>query len=129
MMPEDNKTSDDIPRSLPRSFSYAFRGIATAVAGERNMKIHIAAAVAALIACAALRCTPVEWAIVIIMIALVVSAEMFNTAIESVVDLASPQIHPLAKKAKDMAAGAVLVLAIASVVVGLVVYIGAWARL
>ncbi len=123
------KTTEDIPRSVTHSFGYALHGIAHSAATERNLKIHIVAAVLALVACAVLRCTSSEWAIVIVMVALVISAELFNTAIEAVVDLASYQLHPLAKKAKDCAAGAVLVLAMAAVVVGLIVYIGAWMRL
>ncbi len=126
---DEVKTTDDIPRNLWRSFGYALCGIANVIANERNIKIHLVAAVLALVTCALLQCTPTEWLFVIVMIALVMSAELFNSAIESVVNLASPKLHPLAKKAKDVAAGAVLILAIASVVVGLIIYIGAWTRL
>ena len=116
-------------RGLLRSFGFAFSGVGQTVKGERNMRIHIAFAVFAVVMCAVLRCTPVEWAVIVVIIALVFSAEMINTAIESVVDLVSPDLHPLAKRAKDVAAAAVLVLAIAAVVAGLIIYISAFLRL
>lgn len=68
----------------------------------------------------------VEWLIIILAITLVIGAEMVNTAIEYVVDLASPEIHPLAKQAKDVAAGAVLVFAMASVIIGLLIFLPKW---
>lgn len=115
---------------LVRSFGYAFVGIANTIGGERNMRIHVVVAIAALVACAVLRCTPVEWCIVIVFIVAVLAAEMINTAIEATVDLETRgRRHPLAKKAKDAAAGAVLVLAIGAAVAGLIVYISALARL
>lgn len=115
--------------SLSQSFGHAFSGIAQGALTQRNMRIHIVVAVIAILACAFLRCTVVEWAIVIAFIALVIAAELINTAIEALVDLASPDYHPLAKRAKDVAAGAVLVLAIAAVIAGLIIYISAFARL
>ena len=120
----DKKT----PQPLSRSFAYAFSGIAQGLA-QRNMRIHLVFAVIAIVACALLRCTVAEWIIVLVLIGLVIAAELINAAIEAVVDLASPDIHPLAKRAKDVAAGAVLVLAITAVVVGLIIYIGAFIRL
>ena len=114
--------------TLAESFGFAFSGIGQAFA-QRNMRIHLVFAILAIAACIVLECTVVEWAIVLVLIGLVIAAELFNTAIEAVVDLASPDIHPLAKRAKDIAAGAVLVLAITAVIVGLIIYIGAFARL
>ena len=115
---------------LVRSFGYAFAGIGRTIAGERNMRIHAVFAVAAVIACIVLRCTPLEWGVVLILIAAVFAAELFNTALEAAVDLETRgREHSLAKKAKDAAAGAVLVLAICAVVVGLIIYIGALMRL
>lgn len=93
------------------------------------MRIHIMFAVVAVLACVLLRCTVIEWAIIIVLIALVIAAELLNTSIEALVDLASPDFHPLAKRAKDVAAGAVLVLATAAVIVGLIIYVNAFARL
>ena len=91
--------------TLLESFGYAWQGIVRA-SRERNFRIHCVVAVAAFA----------------ISIGLVLSSECINTALESVVDLASPEIHPLAKTAKDCAAGSVLVLAIMAVVVGCIVY-------
>ena len=126
---DSGKPDTSGPSGLARSFRFAFIGIGNTIKTERNMKIHVAFAVLALVACAVLRCTPMEWVAVIVMIALVFAGELVNTAIESAVDLASPEIDPLAKRAKDCAAGAVLVFAIAAVVVGLIVYITAFMRL
>ena len=105
-----------------KSFVYAFAGIASAVCGERNMRIHLVAAFAAVSIGAWLGLSACEWAAVVICCALVMSLECLNTAIEAAVDLASPEIHPLAKKAKDCAAGAVLIAAIGSSVVGCIVF-------
>ena len=127
--PGKGKPDTSGPRGLARSFRFAFIGIGDAIRTERNMRIHVAFAVLALVACAVLRCTPMEWVAVIVMVALVFAGELVNTAIESAVDLASPEMDPLAKRAKDCAAGAVLVFAIAAVAVGLIVYITAFMRL
>ncbi len=116
-------------QDLPDAFACAFRGIRDALLLQRNMRIHIVFAVVALVLCWALRCTPVEWAVVIAMIGAVLAAEIINSALESVVDLCSPDYHELARRAKDMAAGAVLVLAIASVAVGAVIFISAFLRM
>jgi undecaprenol kinase len=67
-----------------------------------------------------------EWCVILIVIAAIISLEMVNTAIEAIVDLASPQIHPLAKIAKDVGAGAVLVFAIASVIIGGLIFLPKW---
>ena len=105
-----------------KSFVYAFAGIASAVRGERNMRIHLLAAVAAVSLGAWLGLSACEWTAVVVCCALVMSLECLNTAIEAAVDLASPDIHPLAKKAKDCAAGAVLIAAIGSAIVGCIIF-------
>lgn len=107
--------------TLAESFGYAWQGIARA-SRERNFRIHCVVAVAAIALCALLKVEPWGWAAVAFAIGLVLASECINTALESVVDLASPEIHPLAKTAKDCAAGAVLVLAIMAVAVGCIVY-------
>lgn len=107
------------------SFRFALAGIAAAIRGERNFKVMLAAAVLAVIAGFVLRLDAFSWVAVILMIGLVLCAELMNTAIESVVDLASPDVHPLAKRAKDLAAGAVLVLSACVAVAGLVIYVRA----
>ena len=112
-------------RKLIRSFGYAFCGIVTACK-EQNFKSHLISAVIVLIAGYFTGLTRIEWFIVLILIALVLSLEMMNTAIELVVDLASPNIHPLAKQAKDIAAGAVLVFAVFSAIIGLLIFLPKW---
>ncbi len=108
------------------SFGNAFRGLSYVLRTQRNAWIHVAISVIVLALSAWLGIDPVEWAIVILTIAIVFAAEFFNTAIEAVVDLASPQRHPLAKVGKDVGAGAVLIAAIAAVFVGLLIF---WPRL
>lgn len=108
--------------TLPQSFGYAFEGIRTAFS-ERNFKVHCLVAVMALILCAVLSVPAWGWIAVIICIGMVFAAEALNTAVEAVVDLASPELHSLAKRAKDCAAGAVLILAIVSLLVAAIVYI------
>jgi diacylglycerol kinase len=113
---------------MRKVFGYALSGIAHTVRTQRNMRIHLVVAVLALVAAAALRLTPGEWAIILICIGLVLATEMLNTAIEAIVDLNSPDIHPLAKIAKDVGAGIVLIFSFVAVAVGLVIYISAWMR-
>lgn len=108
-------------QSLPSAFACAARGIARAFA-ERNMRIHAAAAVVAVALNAALRVSMPEWLAVLLCIGAVMALECVNTAIEAVVDLASPEYHELAGRAKDCAAGAVLIMAGVSVVVACVVW-------
>lgn len=104
------------------SFQYAGRGIRTVFGTETNMKIHICIAILVLIAGFTFKISAIEWIACLLCIGLVVGMEMVNTAIENIVDLVSPNHHPLAGKAKDIAAGAVLICAIISVVVGLLVF-------
>ena len=108
--------------NLLYSFYYAFRGIITAIKEERNMKIHVSIATLVVILGLLLPLSKVEWFSIIIIISLVISAEIFNTAIETIVNLVSPKYNELAKKAKDLSAGAVLVLAICSVIIGLIIF-------
>lgn len=104
-----------------RSLKHAGEGIMHAVQSERHMRFHITAAVIVCMMASALKLNPVEWAILMLAAALVIVAELVNTAIERVVDLTSPDLHPLAKLAKDTAAGAVLVAAFFSILIGIVV--------
>lgn len=104
-----------------RSFGVAFSGIGFAIRTQSHMRFHAAAAVAVCGIGIIVELKPLEWAVILLAIAVVMSAELMNTAIEQTVDLASPDIHPLAKLAKDTAAGAVLIAAILSVVIGLLI--------
>ena len=107
--------------SLWRSFHFAFAGIAYLFRTQRNARIHLAIGVAACGLAAWLRLSRYDWAILILTIACVLILEGLNTALEAVVDLASPEIHPLAKTAKDVSAGMVLIAAIASIGVGIAI--------
>lgn len=106
-----------------RSFFYAFAGIAWVVRSQRNAQIHLAITAVVLVAGVYFRVSVGEWLALILSIALVLAFEAINSAVEAVVDLASPELHPLAKRAKDAAAGAVLVAAIGAALVGIVVFL------
>ena len=106
-----------------RSVGYALEGIWYGVSTQRNMKIHLTVAPIVLILGAIVSLTRVEWCIIIIVIAAIISLELINTAIEALVDLVSPQHQQLAKVAKDVAAGAVLIMAIASVCIGSIIIV------
>jgi undecaprenol kinase len=86
------------------------------------MKVHCGLAVIVLIAAAIFRLPPGSWMLLLLAITLVLAAELLNTAIEATIDLISPDVHPLAKKAKDTAAGAVLLTAVFAVITGIYVF-------
>lgn len=106
-----------------RSFRYAWQGIHQCVGREQNLSFHLIVTVLVIGAGFAFGITPGEWTAICLCIGLVVSAELFNTAIERLVDLVSPQRHPLAGQVKDIAAGAVLVCALAAIAVGLIIFV------
>jgi diacylglycerol kinase len=108
-------------QSRIRSFGYAFAGWWYVVRHERNAWIHAVASVSVVVMGLWLGLNRWEWATIVLAIALVWMAEFLNTALEAVVDLASPEHHPLAKRGKDVGAAAVLIAAGASVVVGLLI--------
>ena len=103
---------------IARSFYFAFAGLGYLFRTQRNARIHLLIGVGACALGAWLEISRVEWALIMFTIALVLILEGLNTAVEAAIDLASPEIHPLAKAAKDLAAGMVLIAAIASVAVG-----------
>ena len=111
-----------------RSFGFAIQGFRFALKSERNIKVMLGGFVFALVVGAAVGLEPVEWGLVILCCAAVVSAELVNTAIEKVVDLVSPEYHPLAGRAKDIAAAAVYVLCMLVAVIGVIVFASAAAR-
>ncbi len=106
-----------------QSFRYAFRGVQQFIKNEHNVWIHLIIAILVVIAGLFFSLTITEWTIVIIAIAMVLAAEAFNTAIEVLVDFISPDYHKKAGKIKDIAAGAVLITAIASAIVGFLIFI------
>jgi diacylglycerol kinase (ATP) len=105
-----------------RSFGHAFRGLKILLQTQHNARIHAVATLLVVAAGALFGISPAEWALVALAVAAVWTAEALNSAIEFLVDLASPEFHPLAAKAKDLAAGAVLAAAIGSLVVGVLVF-------
>lgn len=107
--------------SFFKSFSYAFNGLKISIR-QRNMKIHIACAIAVVALGLYFNITKTEWCILLLCIGGVISLEIINTAIEYLVDLVSPNYNELAGKVKDIAAGAVLLSVIFSAIVGTLVF-------
>jgi diacylglycerol kinase len=103
-------------------FGYAFNGLWYALRTQVNIRVHLSIAVLAILLGILLRITTVEFAIIFVVITVVFVAEMFNTVFELCIDLFSPEYHPLAKTAKDVAAGAVLLSAIFAVITGLLIF-------
>ncbi len=107
---------------LYKSFGYAFEGIFNTILHERNMQIHCLATVLVVIFGFILKISLSEWFLCLLLFALVMSLELVNTALEAVVDLVTQEKKPLAKKAKDAAAGAVLVSAIFAAIIGGIIF-------
>jgi len=105
-----------------RSFRYAFAGLWTLLKTQHNAWIHAVATVIAIGVGIALRLSPLEWCMIILAIVGVWVAEAFNTAFEFLADIAHPQYHPLVKKAKDIAAAAVLLASLGALVIGVIVF-------
>ena len=105
-----------------RSVRFALRGVGVMLRSQHNAWIHVLVTGAALLAGALLGISRVEWLAVTLAIMAVWSAEALNTAFESLCDVASPEFHPIVERAKDVAAGAVLIAALGSVVIGLLVF-------
>lgn len=108
---------------LHRSFRYAFEGIFAGIKKERNMKIHCCAVVFVMIAGIVVKLSAIKWCICLILFGLILALELMNTALEAVVDLVTEEKKPLAKLAKDTAAGAVLIAAIMAAIVGCIIFI------
>ncbi len=104
-----------------RSFQFAFRGVWYVLRTEQNSHIHLGIAGAVVLLGVWLRLPSDRWAVLVLTIGFVLVSELVNTALEAVVDLISPKYHPLAKVAKDVMAGAVLLAAMTSIIVGLLV--------
>lgn len=110
-------------KRLGRSFKAAFEGIASTYKKEQNIKIHTIISFIVILGGFIFKINYIEWLVCLVLIGFVMMAEFFNTAIEYVVDLASPEIHPLAKAAKDTASAGVLMMAIISALIGCVIFI------
>jgi diacylglycerol kinase (ATP) len=108
---------------LARSFGWAFAGVWHMLRRQRNAQIHSLITILVIVFGVVLQVNAAEWVALVLAIALVLALEALNTALEAVVDLASPQIHPLAKHAKDTAAGAVLIGAIGAAIAGCIIFL------
>lgn len=113
---------DELKKRI-KSFGYAFKGIASCLKKEHNAWIHCMAIVIVSACGFHFHITPTEWCIVLLCFGLVLSAEAFNTAIERLVNLVSPDFHPMAGDVKDVAAGAVLICAIFAAIIGCIIFI------
>jgi len=105
------------------SFKHAIAGIFSAILHERNMQIHLVISFIVIVLGIFFRVTTIEWILISFAIGGVITLELLNTAIERAVDLVTQEHHPLAKQAKDMAAGAVFIYALLSVTVGLIIFL------
>lgn len=111
--------------SFKKSFGFALQGFRYTLATERNIRVMLGGAAFAVVMGLVLQLDLVSWAIVLLCVGCVLAAELMNTAIETVVDLVSPEYHPLAGHAKDIAAAAVYVLSFLVAVVGVCVFANA----
>lgn len=110
-------------KSEIKSFTYAWKGIIYAIRSEKHMRFHLLAAFLVAVAGWFFNVNYIEWCLIITTIGAVIAAEIFNTAFEQLVNLVSPQQHVIAGKVKDLAAGAVLVISIAAILIGLIIFI------
>lgn len=108
---------------LLHSFKYALAGIFASFKTEKNMKIHILIMALVILAGFIFKISQTEWMICILLFGIVIAGEIFNTAIEIVVDMVMPHQNKKAKLAKDLSAGAVLILAIAAAIIGFMIFI------
>jgi diacylglycerol kinase len=126
-MASEELKEDESPRRPPavhgiaRTFAYAFSGLWHLLRTQRNARVEIAIGAAAVAVGAWVRISRAEWAVLVLTMTMVLILEGLNSALEAAVDLAMPRHHPLAKACKDLAAGMVLLAAIAAVVVGLLI--------
>ena len=110
-------------RSRLRSFAYAWNGICYLFKNTPNARIHLFAALLAMVGGFLFNVSTVEWLIIVVAIGVVLGFEAFNSAIESLCDLIEPDIHPKIKIVKDLSAGAVLLVAISSFIVALLIFV------
>jgi diacylglycerol kinase len=108
--------------SLLKSFGYSIKGFVIAMHEERNIRIHLAAALIVIALGFWFEISVTDWCILLIMIGIVISAELFNTSIEILADVVTKERHPGIGKVKDVASAAVLILCVVSVIVGVIVF-------
>lgn len=108
---------------LYKSFGYAFEGIFAGIRKERNMKIHCVAVIGVTAAGIVFHISALEWCICLVLFGMIMALELVNTAIEAVADLVTEEKRPLAKLAKDTAAGAVLIAALMAAAAGVIIFL------
>lgn len=126
---ENRKSNRFIISDRLKSFGFAWKGILSAIREQHNFRIHLTAALLAILLGWITKISPGEWLAIIVMTGMVLTAELLNSAIEGLVDLLSPEIRPLAGKVKDLAAGAVLMASVAAAATGLIIFIPGLIRL
>ena len=109
-------------RDFLKSFIYAIHGLWSGIADQRNLKFQLGVAVIVVGAGFYLSITAIEWCIILLCIGMVIGLELVNTALENLVDLVTLERKPLAGKIKDIAAGAVLIVSILSVIIGVIIF-------
>lgn len=110
-------------KKIINSFKYAILGIINSFKTERNMKIHIFITLLVILIGFLLKISKIEWILCVFAIAMVISAELFNTSIETIVDMITTEKNEKARMAKDVSAGAVLITAIGAAVVGMMIFL------
>lgn len=109
-------------KKIVNSFKYAIDGFMSSFKTERNMKIHVLATIIVVILGILFKISSIEWCFCVVAIAIVISAELFNTAIETIVDMISPEKNEKAKLAKDISAAAVLAVSIGVAIIGIIIF-------
>ena len=120
---QDKKKKKYSIKRFFKSFKYAFTGIIKAYGSEQNLLVHTIVAIIVLVTGYFLQLSRIEFCIIVLMIGVVLALEMVNTAIEYTVDMAMPNIHPLAKIAKDVAGGAVLLVCFTAIIIGIIIFL------
>ncbi len=110
-------------RSWPEKFRDAFRGVGLGVRGQGSFRVHFLAAVAVIVAAAVMQVTPLQWCVLLLCVAVVLAAEMFNSALESLARTITDEHHPHVRDALDIGSAAVLVAAVGAVIVGAIIFI------
>ena len=121
-----NKTEKEVQNYIKgrnKSFKHAFEGLFYAIRTQKNVMIHAIITVLVISVSFIFKLSQMEWIAVLVAIALVWIAELINTALETIVDFICPEIHPLAKKAKDLSAAFVLIAAILAFCIGCIIFI------
>jgi len=123
MISRDDRKKEKGLKKFINSFKYPIKGLKYAYKNEQNLYVDIIIALILIILGIVLNISITEWALLSITIGLVLSAELFNTALEAIVDLVTEKYHPLAKVAKDTSAAAVFVLAIVAIIEGIIIFL------